>query len=59
MLTELEEINFYNVKMAGTITNGIFELSKLRFLNLAYNSLSGTLADGKWDQLVSLEMIEL
>jgi hypothetical protein len=45
--------------MAGTITNGIFELSKLRFLNLAYNSLSGTLADGKWDQLVSLEMIEL
>lgn len=39
-LTNLEEINMPNLEMLGFIDASITNLSKLRFLNLAYNNLS-------------------
>jgi Leucine-rich repeat (LRR) protein len=51
------------VSLSSTLIPQIFRLTKLKFLNLAHNSLSGTLFDtseyGSWADLQALEMLEL
>ena len=58
-LTDLEELNLHNVNMAGSLNSGMSRLRKLRFLNLAYNKLSGDIKNLNWEKLDKLEIIEL
>lgn len=58
-LTDLEELNLHNIGLQGAMNFGLFKLKKLRFLNLAYNKLSGGINDFDWSNLGKLEMIEL
>ena len=58
-LTNLEEINFYLAQINGAIGTGIFSLTKPKYLNLAYNKMTGSLPSGNWGNLANLEILEL
>ena len=57
---DLEEINMVNIGLAGDIGQGIVNLTKLRFLNLSYNSMEGVIPDNPgWINMINLEIVEL
>ena len=59
-LTNLEEINMQHLHMRGVLDASITNLVNLRYLNLAYNKLSGSLPNvNNWMDMQNLKMIEL
>jgi hypothetical protein len=59
-LTNLEEINMQNLNMTGVVGDSLLNLVNLKYLNLGYNILFGTLPDViGWSNLQKLEFIEI
>lgn len=56
----LEEINLQNLYMQGIVGNSLLNLVNLKYLNLGYNKLSGSLSNSSdWYYLKELRFIEI
>lgn len=54
----LEEINFVNLEMFGTLDSTLTNLQRLRVLNISKNNMTGTIPDN-FDMMPDLEVLEL
>ena len=54
----LEEINFLNLEMQGTLDSTFNNLSKLRVINLSRNNMTGSLPN-TFNQMPNLEVVQL
>lgn len=59
-LTNLEEINMQHLGMKGYLTDSLYNLYKLKYLNIGYNMLEGPLKDDPgWAYFTEVRFIEL